>query len=890
MTLSLPELSLVVLVGPSGAGKSTFARRHFGPFEVVSSDRCREMVSNDENDQAVTDEAFGLLHDILHRRLRLGRLTVVDATNVRKEDRATLVRIAREHHVLPVAVVFDLPEDMCHERNRERADRDFGPHVVRNQKAAMRRGGIRGKSRGKGLRREGFRQVYVLHEPSEVEAATVERQPLWNDRKHLRGPFDIFGDVHGCAEELEALLGELGYRITSAEDREDELGVRVTPPEGRQAVFVGDLVDRGPDTPRVLQLVMSMVADGVAHCVPGNHDVKLVRALRGKNVQLKHGLAESLEQLAAEPDELRGQAADFLDGLVSHLVFDDGRLVVAHAGLKEEMHGRGSGQVREFCLYGDTTGETDEHGLPVRLDWAADYRGEAMVVYGHTPVAEPAWLNHTINLDTGCVFGGKLTALRYPEGELVSVPAKQTYAESPKPFLPPEDGAEPLTIQQQHDDTLDLAEAMGKRIIDTPLVRNITVREENAAAALEVISRFAVDLKWLIHLPPTMSPCATSDRPDYLEHPDEAFAYFKREGVERVICERKHMGSRAIVVVCRDEGVARDRFGIAEQEAAPGSGGIIYTRTGRRFFNDASLEAGLLQRVRGAATAAGLWDELDTGWLCLDCELMPWSAKAQELITSQYAAVGAAGRHALAAAVETLEQAAVRLPGIPGAAALLEDFRGRRAMLDAYTQAYRGYCWPVDSLDDLKLAPFHLLASEGAVHADKPHDWHLSIARRLADADESSASASTPGAGGAFPSGGVLMVTDHREVDLDDEQSVAAAVDWWESLTDGGGEGMVVKPLDFTPGRGRKGLTQPAVKCRGREYLRIIYGPEYTRPDNLDRLRQRGLGRKRSLAVREFALGIESLERFVGREPLRRVHECVFAVLALESEPVDPRL
>ena len=693
MTLTLPELSLVVLVGPSGSGKSTFARQHFGPYETVSSDWCRGMVSNDENDQAVTDEAFGLLHDILHRRLRLGRLTVVDATNVRKEDRAALVRIAREHHVLPAAVVFDLPEDVCHERNRERADRDFGPHVVRNQKSAMRRGGIRGRSQGKGLRREGFRQVYVFHDPAEVEAATVERQPLWNDRKHLHGPFDIIGDVHGCADELEALLADLGYHIEpdEQEDASQSFGVRVLPPEGRQAVFVGDLVDRGPDTPRVLRLVMTMVADGVAHCVPGNHDVKLVRALRGRGqqVQPRHGLAASLEQLAAESAEFRGRATDFLDGLVSHLVFDDGRLVVAHAGLKEHMHGRGSGKVREFCLYGDTTGEIDEHGLPVRLDWAADYRGEAMVVYGHTPVAEPRWLNHTINLDTGCVFGGRLTALRYPEGELVSVPAKQEYAESPKPFLPPEDGAEPLTIQQQHDDVLDLAEVMGKRIIDTPLVRNITVREENAAAALEVISRFAVNPKWLIHLPPTMSPCATSQRPEYLEHPDEAFAYFRREGVERVVCERKHMGSRAIVVVCRDESVARERFGITEDEA-----GCIYTRTGRRFFNDATLEAELLQRVRDAATAARLWDELDTGWLCLDCELMPWSAKAQELITSQYAAVGAAGRQALTAAVKTLEQTTTRLPE---ATALLNDFRGRRAMLHAYTQAYRGYCWPVDS-------------------------------------------------------------------------------------------------------------------------------------------------------------------------------------------------
>ena len=283
-----------------------------------------------------------------------------------------------------------------------------------------------------------------------------------------------------------------------------------------------------------------------------------------------------------------------------------------------------------------------------------------------------------------------------------------------------------------------------------------------------------------------------------------------------------------------------------------------------------NLEAGLLDQVRDAATAAGLWEELETGWLCLDCELMPWSAKAQELLRTQYAAVGSAGRHALSATVDVLRQTAQRLPE---AATLLADFEGRREMLDRYVASYRNYCWPVASLADLRLAPFHLLASEGAVHTDQPRSWHLSLSRRLGEAGDD-----------------VLMPTDHMVVDVTDEDSLAAGVRWWEALTERGGEGMVVKPADFTPGRGKRGLTQPAVKCRGREYLRIIYGPQYTRPEHLDRLRKRGLGRKRSLAVREFALGIEALERFVRREPLRRVHECAFAVLALESERVDPRL
>src|SRR6266516_572767 len=469
---------------------------------------------------------------------------------------------------------------------------------------------------------------------------------------------------------------------------------------------------------------MEMIASGAALCVPGNHDVKLLRKLKGKDVQLTHGLAGTLQQFEEEPAEFREKVATFLDNLVSHYVLDDGRLVVAHAGLKESMQGRGSGAVREFALYGETTGETDEFGLPVRFNWAAEYRGAATVVYGHTPVPEPEWLNRTINIDTGCVFGGKLTALRYPEKELVSIPAKQTYAESHKPFLPAETQARALSAQQQHDDLLDLADVTGKRIVSTRLHGNVTIREENATAALEVMSRFAANPKWLIYLPPTMSPSETSHAPGLLEHPAEAFAYFRQAGVPRVICEEKHMGSRAIVTVCRDEDAACKRFGVTGEGI-----GICYTRTGRRFFDDTELETRFLERVRVAATTAGFWDEFKIDWICLDCELMPWSAKAQELLKQQYAAVGAAARATLADEAGALEQAAKRGLDVN---ALLAHTTARRQSVNDYVAAYRRYCWSVDSVSDLKLAPFHLLATEGVIHADKAHDWHMQTLARLA--------------------------------------------------------------------------------------------------------------------------------------------------------------
>lgn len=324
------------------------------------------------------------------------------------------------------------------------------------------------------------------------------------------------------------------------------------------------------------------------------------------------------------------------------------------------------------------------------------------------------------------------------------------------------------------------------------------------------------------------------------------------------------MGSRAVVIVCRDVETARRRFGVVEERS-----GRCYTRTGRSFFSDRSLEDQFLGRMVHAIEEAGWWEQFNTDWVCLDCELMPWSAKAQELLHQQYAAVGASARAGLHEALAVLKQGAERIPEL---LPFITHYQERQQRIDRYTRAYSHYCWPVDTIDDLKLAPFHLLATEGAVHIDQDHIWHMDTLAQLCKQDET-----------------LLLATSYRVVDLTDPESCQAGIQWWSDMTAAGGEGMVVKPLAYVA-RGKRGLIQPAIKCRGREYLRIIYGPEYTAPEHLQRLRSRGLSRKRSLALREFALGIEALQRFVRNEPLYRVHECIFGVLALESEPVDPRL
>ncbi|KNB53305.1 polynucleotide kinase-phosphatase [Streptomyces caatingaensis] len=853
--LAVPDLSLVVLVGATGSGKSTFAARHFAPTETVSSDVCRGMVSDDPNDQSATPDAFDLLHYIVGKRLAAGRLTVVDATNVQSEPRKQLVRLAREHDVLPVAIVLDLPEQVCAERNAARPDRAGLPRrVIQRHRRELQRS-------LRHLEREGFRTVHVLRGVEQVEAAEVVRERRYNDLRHLTGPFDIVGDVHGCREELESLLTRLGYLL-----RRDDAGrpVDAEHPDGRTAVFVGDLVDRGPDSPGVLRLVMGMVTAGHALCVPGNHENKLGRHLSGRQVRLTHGLAETMEQLERETPEFRERVREFIRSLVSHYVLDGGALVVCHAGLPEKYHGRTSGRVRSHALYGDTTGETDEFGLPVRYPWAEDYRGSAAVVYGHTPVPSATWLNNTLCLDTGAVFGGRLTALRWPEREIVDVPAARVWYEPVRPLAQEAPGG-------ADGRPLDLTDVTGRRVVETRHMGRLAVREENAAAALEVVSRFGVDPRHLLYLPPTMAPCATSREDGYLEHPAEAFAAYRAEGVRQVVCEEKHMGSRAVLLVCRDEAVAAGRFHVPE-----GARGAVFTRTGRPFLDDAAVARSLLERVSDAVGEAGLWGGLGTDWVLLDAELMPWSLKAGGLLRRQYAAVGAAARAVLPGALAALEATAARGVDVGG---LPAGQRQRAADADAFTEAYRRYCWPTgggaDGLDGIRLAPFQILACEGRSLAALPHDEQLALIDRIVAADAAR---------------GLLAPTRRLVVDTGDEASVAAGTRWWLDLTAAGGEGMVVKPLAAYVRKADGGLVQPGVKCRGREYLRLIYGPEYTRPENLARLRARHLGHKRSLALREYALGLEALDRLAAGEPLWRVHEAVFAVLALESEPVDPRL
>lgn len=418
MNIQVPALSLVVLVGPPGAGKTTFARKHFKATEVLSADHFRAMLSDSEDNQYVTEDAFRILAEAAKVRLRRGLLTVVDACSLGEGDRKHLLELARDSYARAVVVVLSAPARACVQRAGQRAERPLPEEVVRKLHNKFTQEAL------PKVLKEKWHRAYVLDSDARVAEAKVVREPLPTRARELSGPFDIVGDVHGCYEELLDLVGKLGYQVLGPAD-----WPCATHPQGRKLVFLGDLVDRGPQTPEVLRLVMGSEWRGTALCVLGNHDEKCARALSGKKVTVHEGLRRSLEQLGKQGESFCAAVQDFVGKLPSHLVLDGGKLVVAHAGLPRELHGRDTDEVTQICKYGMTAGEKDADGHPVRLHWEREYRGSALVVFGHVVGHRVRQVNNTACIDTGCVFGGQLTALRYPERQLVGVPARKVHIE-----------------------------------------------------------------------------------------------------------------------------------------------------------------------------------------------------------------------------------------------------------------------------------------------------------------------------------------------------------------------------------------------------------------------------------------------------------------------------
>ncbi len=410
--IKIPASSLVVLCGPAGCGKSTFARKNFKPTQIVSTDHCRAMVSDDESNISSSYRAFKVFRCIIEQRLALGRLTVADSTALTRKARRELLEMGRAYDFQIIILVFNIPLETCIKRNLSRS-RVVSEKVLASHSRQL-------KKTLEEIKREGFDGIHIL-DLEEKENTSVHVIPLPLERQDS-GPFDIIGDIHGCCDELEMLLDRLGYL------KNDNSYAH---PSGRKAIFLGDLGDRGPRCLDSINLVIAMVEEGNALYVPGNHCNKLARYLAGRGVKVSHGLENTVREINKLTEwkrtEFSARYLEFFYNAWPYLILDGGKLVVSHAGITGKMIGKLSGRIREFCMYGDTTGQLTTEGLPVRRDWARNYRGKALVVYGHVPVPEAEFRNNTIDIDQGCAIGGKLTALRYPERELVQLQALDRY-------------------------------------------------------------------------------------------------------------------------------------------------------------------------------------------------------------------------------------------------------------------------------------------------------------------------------------------------------------------------------------------------------------------------------------------------------------------------------
>ncbi|XKE94622.1 polynucleotide kinase-phosphatase [Metaplanococcus flavidus] len=863
MRIGLPHAGIVLLIGPSNSGKSTLVKRlieeeQILASEVVSSDDFRVLVGDKEfidwrdrpqdeaaglmdEYQGISAEAFAMMDRVIEARMRLSKLVFVDATHLRSDDRKRYIALAKKNHVPIQAIVFDLSERVLTDRDENR-DNPRGKRRIKQQFQIFR-------NEKRFIKKEGFASVYTVKETGEVEVFRHDN-PI---EIELDRGIDIIGDVHGCFDELIQLLVKLGYA-------KNEEGL-YKHPDGRKFVSVGDVMSRGPASLETMRFFYRHVEGNLALMIDSNHGWKIARWLEGRQVVLSHGdekVEEEFRIFEAQKgperaNELKRQLKDFLLTAPSHYVFKKNgvpTLVCAHAGIRDEFIGKESGAISDFCRYGDTGG-FDDNGKPVRNDWTVGHQNRLLIVWGHDPKPKPLLINNTINIDQGVVFGGELTAYRYPERDFVSVKAKADYSGATD---------NPLVVWEKNRlNPPNIGKFINGYSVLTDYAGEVRIPEELVKPAIDAVSHYTIPIEQLVYIPPTMSPTPKpSALPDYLEHPKEAIDYYRNNGVHTMIAEKKHMGSRGILFLFKDKESSLKHTGIE-------SLGSIYTRTGKRFF-DRETENRLLVELNEELVRIKYFDEYQTDYVLLDAEIMPWNLKAKELISSQYAHVG---ENAVLDRTLLKEKLTAALPANGDLQAWLDEYDSKLENANDFLQVFQKYCWDIEGDRSIQIAPFHILAHSDRTFLDKPHTWHMEMNQKLAETSR-------------------LFVETEFKV-ITDEASEAEVIDWWKAITEDGHEGIIIKP-EFYIARHKGKLVQPAIKVRGLRYLRIIYGMDYLEPKNLERLKNRNTGKKQKLALREFALGLEGVARFVNGESIERVHECTLGALAMESDPVDPRL
>lgn len=864
MNIRLPYAGIVLLVGPSNSGKTTLLKQLVNngqilPSEIVSSDECRVLVSDVEfidwtqrpNDEAeglfdayqkISAEAFKLMDTMIETRCRLNKLTFVDATHLYSDDRKKYISIANKHHVPIVSIVLDVDQTVLLERDRNR-ENPRGSRRIKQQYQVFKR-------EKRFMKKEGYDKTYFLSDTDQVEIFRENTNPVHLD---VGNGIDIIGDIHGCYNELIQVLQKLGY-MKNDEDY-------YVHPEGRKFLSLGDIMSRGPKSLQTMEFFLRHVEKGLAYMIDSNHGWKIARWLDGRKVMLNYGdelVEEEFIQFEEaygieKAEQLKHKLKQFLLAAPSHYVLTKNgvpTLVCAHAGIKDEFIGKQSAHISDFCRYGDNEG-LDETGKPIRKDWTIHHKTKTLIVWGHDPKPKPLIMNNTVNIDQGVVFGGALTAYRYPEREFVSVQAEKDYSEGKSNPL--------MELKKKRLNPPNIAKFLNGYSVLTETFGEIKIPKEYAIPSIDLVSHFTVPIEEMIYIPPTMSPTPKpSALDDYLEHPKEAIDYYRSMGIERMVAEKKHMGSRGILFLFKDKDAG---FKYVGRETL----GVIYTRTGRKFF-DEETEAKILSKINKALTSKDYFHQYGTEFVLLDAEIMPWNLKAKELISSLYAHVSENAildRRLLKSKIERAVGQNEEL------VKWLEEYKDKLANAHVFKEVFQKYCWEINEIDEIQIAPFHLLAHSNETFFHKPHTWHMEKNKEFASMDN------------------LFIETEYMVIE--DEASEKEVINWWNTITKDGHEGIVIKPEPFIA-KSKGKLVQPAIKVRGRKYLHIIYGMDYLDQENLNRLKKRNVGKKQKLALREFALGIEGIQRFVNGESIERVHECVLGTLSMESDRVDPRL
>lgn len=837
LTQRIPDPALIVISGGNRDARQEVTQRLFAKEERMFVDDLYQWIPEIKNPGAnsVDTDLEEVFLSIIRLRLKRNRMTVIDIEGRSRSFRSELVRLGKRYHLEPVWIV------LCSEGN---------PPAENFERTC---------------RQEGFREVWFadVEQTQKLEVVRTKSPTLFLNWK---GPFDIIGDVHGCFEELLSLLKELGYSW-EGDPWNPEAGLKLQTASRRFPVFVGDLVDRGPYPKETLKLVMHLCRTGQAGAVPGNHDEKIARALSGVQFRKRdEDFARTLKLASADGDEFMEAVAEWIHSMPSHMVLDEGKLVVAHAGSKRSHHGRNSKSIREFCLYGATTGKTDELGLPERLNWAAEYDGSAWVIYGHTPVSAPRWENRTVNIDTGCAYGGYLTALRYPEMETVSEPSRKEYAVS-KRYLPLNhvlrrklaSQEKPLSSVENHENAAiaggffvggkkyqSWEDFIGLEEVDAGRRGVIALRGEKVRAAIDWLkaNHWSEDIEGFV--PPSVVAAEANSTSSELECPSSVFRYLKNNRSTMAVCSSWIPGPISIVKLKRESSNGVKRGSILErlEKALSNSG----------FWERSSANQALFEMVIDDRAGRGRQKSSER-------KLKDWVQESQAL-----AEVGMFDTRAI---LERLNRAMEHGNDLVALTARYQKTRERLVRFSHWADSVLDSSNPSVCIHQMRL-----LATDQEVVLEQDHDRQEFLLGydSLREKDPK-----------------LFLERRIHRVILEDAVAMEQAIEQWKQETAGGAWGWQICPFEGAPA-GKRGWIQPAIQCRGIEALQRLYGLDFVQDEQFETTRRRCIAARRTQAAKEWALAFEWLKRWKNGDPVWRLHECLVGILAVKAEPTDPRL